>query len=618
MSKFIQNIHSPKDLKKLSYSQLDVLCEEIRDTLVETVSKCGGHLASNLGAVELTVALHRVLDAPKDKIVWDVGHQSYVHKILTGRLDELGTIRQGGGLCGFCSPAESEYDAAFTGHASASLSTALGMVEARNFTKETYEVATLIGDGSFAGGLSMEAINSIGNLKPKMLIILNDNEMSISKNVGAFSTYLAKVRTNPKYTALKQKTIDMVHRMPDGDGIYKVLKGVKSQLKKMLAPNIFFEQLGVTYLGPVDGHNIKDIEEMLKRALTLNEPVMVHVITKKGKGYPLAEKNPQLFHGIGPFDRKSGKTAEAKPSFSSVFGDEICSLAEKNEKIAVITPAMIQGSGLVEFARRFPDKIYDVGISEGHAVTFAAGLANGGAVPVVAIYSTFLQRAYDNVVHDVALGNYHVVFAIDRAGFVAGDGATHQGLFDLSYLTSIPNMTVLAPSSFAELRKMLDYAVNRHNGPIAIRYPRGSEAEEIDNGEFVLSKAKILKDGSDVTIVAEGHSCSDALRAARILQEKSISAEVIDVCTVKPIDFDTIFASAQKTGRLFCIEQNALRGGMGEMLAAEAQKRKMNFDVILRAVPDEFVSHATDSELREKYGFTPEKIAQDVERMYNS
>ena len=618
MSKFIQNIHSPKDLKKLSYSQLDVLCEEIRDTLVETVSKCGGHLASNLGAVELTVALHRVLDAPKDKIVWDVGHQSYVHKILTGRLSELSTLRQKDGLCGFCSPLESEYDTSFTGHASASLSTALGMVEARNFTNENYEVAAVIGDGSFAGGLSMEAINNIGNLKSKMLIVLNDNEMSISKNVGAFSTYLAKARTNPKYTALKQKTIDAVHRMPEGDGVYKVLKNVKTQLKKMLAPNILFEQLGVTYLGPVDGHNIKDIEEMLKRALTLNEPVMVHVITKKGKGYPLAEKNPQLFHGIGPFDPKSGKTAQTVPSFSSVFGSEILSLAEKNKKIAVITPAMIQGSGLVEFSQKFPDRIYDVGISEGHAVTFAAGLANGGAVPVVAIYSTFLQRAYDNVVHDVALGNHHVVFAVDRAGFVAGDGATHQGLFDLSYLTSIPNMTVLAPSSFEELKKMLNYAVNIHKGPIAIRYPRGSEVESIDNGEFVLSKAEILRNGSDVTIVAEGRSCSDALRAACILQEKGISAEVIDVRTVKPIDFDTILGSAQKTGSLFCIEQNVLRGGMGEMLSSEALKRRMNLNIFLRAVPDKFISHATDGELRENYGFTPEKIAQDVERMYNS
>lgn len=618
MSKFIQNIHSPKDLKKLSYTQLDMLCEEIRDTLVDVVSKNGGHLASNLGAVELTIALHRVLDTPKDKIVWDVGHQTYVHKILTGRLRELDTLRKNGGLCGFCSPSESEYDASFTGHASASLSTALGLVEARNFTKENYNVAAVIGDGSFSGGLSMEAINNIGNLKNKMLIILNDNEMSISKNVGAFSTYLAKARTNPKYTALKQKTIDMVHRMPEGDGIYKVLKTVKTQLKKMLAPNIFFEQLGVTYLGPVDGHNIKDIEEMLKRALTLNEPVMVHVITKKGKGYPFAEKNPQIYHGIGPFDRKNGKTEEAKPSFSSVFGSEICALSEKNEKIALITPAMIQGSGLVEFSKKFPERIYDVGISEGHAVTFAAGLANGGAVPVVAIYSTFLQRAYDNMLHDVCLGNYHVVFAVDRAGFVAGDGATHQGLFDLSYLTSAPNMTVLAPSSFADLKKMLNYAVNEHKGPIAIRYPRGGEGAEIDNGEFVLSKAKILKTGVDVTIVAEGRMVCDALRAAEILDSKGINAEVIDVRTVKPIDFDTILASAQKCGKLVCIEENILRGGMGEMLASETQKRKMNPDVFLRAVPDEFVSHATDDELRERYGFTPEKIAQDIERMFNS
>ncbi len=618
MSKYLKKINTPEDIKKLSYHELDILCSEIRSNLIKCVSKTGGHLASNLGVVELTVALHRVLNTPNDKVVWDVGHQTYVHKMLTGRFSKMNTIRHEGGLCGFCNPIESEYDVSYTGHASASLSTALGMAEARRNLNEKFEVTAVIGDGALSGGLAIEAMNNIGNNKPKMMIVLNDNEMSIAKNVGAFSTYLAKARTNPKYTGLKHRVTSMINNLPDGDGIYIGLKKFKNKLKSILTPNLFFEQLGITYLGPVDGHNIKDMEEMFNRALSLNEPVLVHVITKKGRGYAPAEKNPQLYHGVGAFDVENGSSSDLTPSFSSEFGDELCCLAKENKNIVVVTPAMIPGSGLIMFMEKYPKRLYDVGIAEGHAVTFAAGLSIAGSIPVVAIYSTFLQRAYDNVIHDVAIGNNHVVFAVDRAGLVPGDGVTHQGVFDISYLSAIPNMTILAPSSFSELRKMLNYAVNQHRGPIAIRYPRGGEVMKIDNGYFELSKASVVKDGNDITIAAEGRLVAKAQIAAGLLKQRGIDAAVIDVRTIKPIDYDTIFASAKRTKRLYTLEENVFHGGMGEALCSEAKLRNTKFEICVHALPDEFISHGTEIELNLKYRFTPEQIAGDIERMINS
>lgn len=614
MYDLLDKIKYPEDVKALSESELKRLCSEIRDCLIDAVSERGGHLASNLGAVELTVALHRVLNTPKDKIIWDVGHQSYVHKILTGRKDKLNSLRRLDGLSGFCNPCESEYDACFTGHASASLSTALGMAQARNVTGENYNVATVIGDGAFTGGLAYEALNNIGQLKSKMLIVLNDNEMSIAENVGAFSNFLAKARTNPKYTASKRKLQETVGKLSGGEQIMKVLYKIKNRIKRLVEPNIFFEQMGITYLGPVDGHNIADMEELFKRALLLNEPVLVHVITKKGKGYAPAEKNPQDYHGVGPFEKEKG-VLPSKKSYSSVFGDKICRLAEENPRVAVISPAMVPGSGLLSFEKKLPKRLYDVGIAEEHAVTFAAGLSKAGAIPVAVIYSTFLQRSYDNIIHDVALGNDHVVLAVDRAGIVEGDGATHQGLFDITYLTAIPNMTVLAPSSYSELEKMLEYAVLKHEGPIAIRYPRGSEAMEIENGEFVPSVSRVVKEGNQVTVVAEGQNVSKAIFAAEILKEKGISAEVIDVRTVKPLDYDTIFNSAGKTGRLFTLESNVKKGGMGEAIAAEAKLRSLDFDMEIRAIDDEFVPHGTLDELNKKFRMLPLQIAEDIERM---
>ena len=616
MRKYIDAIKSPDDLKKLNKKQLELLCDEIRDVLIDSVSETGGHLAGNLGVVELTVALHRMLNTPDDKIVWDVGHQSYVHKILTGRAEKLCTVRQMGGLSGFCNPDESEYDVTYSGHASASLSSAAGLVQARKLTGKDYNVAVVIGDGAFTGGLSFEALNNIGNLKSGMLIVLNDNEMSISKNVGAFSSFLSRARTNKKYTSSKRKIVEKIKNMPrGGERIMRVLHNIKRHIKSAIAPNLLFEQFGITYLGPVNGHNIPDMEELFKRALMLDEPVLVHVITKKGKGYSFAENSPQKYHGVAPFNKETGVQEKNAEYYSDIVGKTLCSVAEQNSKMVVITPAMIAGSGLSEFSEKFPDRIYDVGIAEGHAVTFAGGIAAGGGVAVAVIYSSFLQRAYDNMIHDVALGNFHVVFAVDRAGFVPGDGATHQGLFDLSYLTGIPNMTVLSPSSFCELEKMLCYAINVHKGPIAVRYPRGEQKNDIDNGKFVLSQAKKLCNGNDVTIVAEGQSVSHALLAEKLLGEKGISAEVIDIRTVKPIDFETVFESALKTGCLYTIEENLLRGGMGEMIAAEAKKRNLEFKFGIKAIEDEFVCHGSVSDIIERYRFTADDIADEIERM---
>ena len=618
MYRYVDKIEKPADIKKLNTEQLSVLCEEIRHHLINSVSHSGGHLASNLGVVELTVALHRVLDCPEDKIVWDVGHQSYVHKILTGRGKDLESIRQLNGISGFCSPKESEYDLSYTGHASTSLSTAAGLAEMRKLNGENYNIAAVIGDGSFTGGLAFEAINNIGNLKSKMLIILNDNEMSISQNVGSFSAFLSKARTNKKYTSSKRKIVEKLSQKKGGKRTLEFLRKVKRLVKSAVEPSMLFEQFGITYLGPVNGHNISDMEDLFRRALLLDEPVLVHVITKKGKGYEPAEKMPQKFHGVGPFEKETGEIASKVGSYSEVFGNKLCELAEKNDKIVAITPAMIPGSGLGKFGEKFPDRLFDVGIAEGHAVTFAGGISIGGGIPVVAIYSTFLQRAYDNLIHDIALGNNHTVFAIDRAGLVGGDGATHQGVFDISYLTTVPNMTLLSPSSYSELEKMLAYAVEEHKGPIAIRYPRGRCYMGIDNGDFTLSKASVIRKGENITIVAEGQSVCLALKSAELLEKKGIQAEVIDVRTIKPMDFDTIFDSALKTGAIFSIEENMKRGGMGEMIASELKSRGFEINMQIKAIDDEYITHASISDLNEKYGYTPEQIASDIERMLKS
>ncbi len=616
MYDILNRINSPSDLKKLKKEELDALCLQLRSFLVETVSENGGHLAGNLGAVEMTVALHRALDCPQDKIIWDVGHQSYVHKILTGRRDEMHTLRRRGGLCGFCNPEESVYDTVYTGHASTSLSTAMGIAEARKTNGESYNVACVIGDGSFTGGLVYEAMNNIGMHKTKMLIVLNDNKMSISENVGAFSSFLAKARTNPGYTSSKRKIADTIQKLPfAAEKTYRIVYEMKKRLKSVLAPNLLFEQLGLTYLGPVNGHCIEDMESIFRRALSLDEPVIVHVVTQKGKGYAPAEKSPGIFHGVGKFNPTNGKIECHHETFSDVFGKTIAETAKTNPKIAVVTPAMISGSGLKHFQKEFPRRIYDVGIAEGHAVTFAAGLCTGGLTPVAAIYSTFLQRSYDNIIHDVAIGRKHVVFAIDRAGFVPGDGATHQGLFDIGYLSQIPNMAVLSPSSFSELEKMLRFALNDYNAPIAIRYPRGGEKIPFDNGEFHLSKAAVVREGKDVTVVAEGRCVSRAIFAADLLKDKGIEACVIDVRTIKPMDFETVFSHGKKTGAVYTVEEGVRRGGMGELISEEMHRRGINIKLRVRAIDDCFVTHANLEDIEEMYGYSTNGIAAEIEGM---
>ncbi|MBR1968910.1 MAG: 1-deoxy-D-xylulose-5-phosphate synthase [Clostridia bacterium] len=616
MYEFIDKIESPNDIKNLNENQLEKLCREIRECLINTVSDCGGHLASNLGVVELTVALHRTLDAPNDKIVWDVGHQSYVHKILTGRLNRLNTLRSDGGLSGFCSPEESEYDVCQTGHSSTSVSMALGLAQAREIRGKDYKVCAVIGDGAFTGGLAFEAINNAGASKTKMMIILNDNEMSIDENVGSFSKFLAKARTSQKYTASKKKvSMALLKYQHGGKTAVNFIHNIKNRIKNFVAPNLFFEELGITYLGPVDGHSIKDMEELFERAVNYDGPVMVHVLTKKGRGYLPAEESPQKYHGVAPFERESGLKAESSNSYSKVFGNALCTIAEKNKRVAAITPAMQSGSGLSTFANKFPERFYDVGIAESHAVTFAAGLARGKIIPVVSVYSSFLQRGYDNVIHDVCIDNNHVVFAIDRAGLVPHDGVTHQGVFDVSYLGAIPNMKILAPSSYFELEKMLEYALNEQKGPIAIRYPRGKEEMSISNGDFTLSKASIVKKGKNITLVGTGSAVALCCDAADILAENGISAEVIDVRTIKPLDFDTIFGSAKKTGVVISVEENIRRGGVGEIIACEAKLRNIDVKIEIKAVEDEFIQHASLNSLREKFGFLPEQIASDAERM---
>lgn len=616
MYEFIDKIESPNDIKNLNENQLEKLCQEIRECLINTVSDCGGHLASNLGVVELTVALHRTFDAPNDKIVWDVGHQSYVHKILTGRLNRLNTLRSDGGLSGFCSPEESEYDVCRTGHSSTSVSMALGLAQAREIRGKDYKVCAVIGDGAFTGGLAFEAINNAGASKTKMMIVLNDNEMSIDENVGSFPKFLAKARTNPKYTASKKKVSSaLLKYQHGGKTAVNFIHNIKNRIKNFVAPNLFFEELGITYLGPVDGHSIKDMEELFKRAVNYEGPVMVHVITKKGRGYLPAEKSPQKYHGVSPFEKEEGLKDNQADSYSKVFGSALCNIAERNKRVAAITPAMQSGSGLSAFASKFPERFYDVGIAESHAVTFAAGLARGKIIPVTAVYSTFLQRAYDNIIHDVCIDNNHVVFAVDRAGLVAYDGVTHQGIFDVSYLGAIPNMTILAPSSYLELEKMLEYAINEHNGPIAIRYPRGKEEMSISNGEFILSRASIVKKGKDITLVGAGSTVALCCDAADILAENGISAEVIDARTIKPLDFDTIFESAKKTGFVISVEENIRRGGVGEMIVCEAKKRGIDAKIEIKAINDEFIHHASLGALKEKLGFMPEQIASDAERM---
>jgi 1-deoxy-D-xylulose-5-phosphate synthase len=606
----LDKINSPADLKGLSYPELSQLADEIRGELVNTVSNNGGHLASSLGAVDLTIALHRVFNTPADKIIWDVGHQSYAHKLLTGRRKRFDTLRQYRGLSGFPDPSESQHDAFGTGHASTSISAALGIAVARNLAGRDFHVVAVIGDGSLTGGMVFEGLNHGGHLGTRIIVILNDNAMAISPSVGALSQSLNKITLDPRYYRAKEEAGRVIKILPGGTTVWSWMKRFKAGIKGVVLPTTLWDSLGFKYIGPIDGHNIAELEEALIKARDYTPgPVFVHTITTKGKGYEPAEEDSIKFHGV------SGKNNVSTniPSYSEIFGKTMLRLFQENEKLIAISAAMTEGTGLSLVAQKFPKRVFDVGICEQHAVTFAAGLATQGFIPIVAIYSTFLQRAFDQIIHDVCIQNLPVVFAIDRAGIVGEDGKTHQGTLDLSYLSCIPNLVVAAPSDENELGHML-YTAVRYGGPIAIRYPRGNGwgvSLEEKLKELPIGKGNIIKTGSDLAIIAIGSAVVPSLEAAWILNKKGIDCAIVNARFAKPLDSDLILETVSKTKRLVTVEENALAGGFGSavlsLLSSIAGVRALRI-----GIPDEFVEHGSQELLRANYSLNAEGIAQRI------
>lgn len=614
----LDSIYSPQDIKNLDNKKLQELAGELREEIITTVSKNGGHLAPNLGVVELTLAIHRVFDTSQDKIVYDVGHQCYVHKLLTGRRNDFHTLRQHKGMSGFPRCSESIHDAFGTGHSSTSISAALGMAVARDINNDNYSVSALIGDGAMTGGMAFEALNHAGHLGTDLIVILNDNEMSIGENVGGLSKYLTRIRTDPMYSRGKDEIENLLKKLPIGKQVLKVADRLKDSLKYLVVPGMIFEELGFTYLGPFDGHNIEEATNMLKQAKSMKGPVLVHAITRKGKGYKPAEENPDKFHGTGPFDIVSGevKKKSGAPSYTSIFSDTLMKLAAGDEKVLAITAAMTGGTGLSEFSQQYPNRFFDVGIAEQHAVTLAAGMAKGGYKPVVAIYSTFMQRAYDQVLHDVCQQNLPVVFAIDRAGIVGDDGPTHQGLFDITFLRSTPNLTLMAPKDENELQHMLKTAVELP-GPCAVRYPRGAGVGvEMDETPLSLpvGEAEVLRRGSDVMLLAVGSMVTLVEEAAVELAKLGVQATVINPRFIKPLDEDTISHYASKTGCMVTVEEHTLTGGFGsaviEMLESKGLLNGIKVSRI--GIGDQFVEHGHPSIMRRQYGLTTENIVNQA------
>ena len=617
---YLDNINSPSDLRKLKLEELNSLCKEIRQFMINVISKTGGHIASNLGVVELTVALHYVFNTPEDKIIWDVGHQCYVHKILTGRKERMISLRQHNGLSGFPKRCESNYDVFDTGHSSTSISAALGMARARDLKNEKNEIIAVIGDGALTGGMAFEALNDAGRSNAKLIVILNDNQMSISPNVGGMSIYLSKVRTSKSYLSTKKDIENILHKVPfGGEKIKSFLKKTKDGFKKMVVPGMFFEELGLTYMGPINGHSIEKLSEAFEIAKTVDGPILIHVITKKGYGYKYTEERPDDYHGVSPFDINTGKSLKTSnvPSYSEMFGDCLCDISKQNKKVVAITAAMTDGTGLNKFSKMFPERIFDVGIAEQHAVTMAAGMASYGLTPVVTLYSSFLQRAYDQVVHDVATQNLHVVFAIDRAGLVGNDGETHQGVFDGGFLSQIPNMTIMSPADYREMRSMLYYAINEHNGPIAMRYPRDSSYENLNNTEIKiqLGKGVVIDEGKDVTIIASGRMVTTALKIRDILKNSNILAEVINLRFIKPLDDNLIIQSVSKTKKAVIIDEAPLHGSIAinikDMLLKDTK-------VLTKTLPDEFIRQGSIIELLKENKLDPQSIALDIVEFYNN
>ncbi len=616
--RYLGRINSPADLKQLSRNELPAVASELREYMIATVAKVGGHLGSSLGAVELTLALHYVFNAPRDKIVWDVGHQAYGHKILTGRRDRFPTLRQYGGISGFPVRDESPYDAFNVAHACTSISAALGMCVARDLAREDNYVVAVIGDAGLTGGLALEGLNQAGHLKRKLLVILNDNEMSIAPNVGAIAGYLNRIVHGQAYLRVKEEIEQLVSSVPRvGKRLLRLTRDLVDAAKTLIIPGLVFEELGYEYVGPINGHNLETLIDTLQRVKDHEGPVLLHVVTQKGKGYPHAERLPVKYHGVTSFDISTGafhKTPAAAPSYTAVFGKTLCSLAERDRRIVAITAAMPEGTGLDEFARRFPGRFYDVGIAEQHAVTFAAGLACQGLRPVAAIYSTFLQRAYDQILHDVCLMNLPVTFALDRGGIVGADGPTHHGLYDLAYLSAAPNMTVMAPKDENELRHML-YTALEHGAPAAVRYPRGNGLGVALDGELRaldIGRAEILREGRDGAILALGSMVYPCLEASERLAAEGLSLTVINARFAKPLDEELISVLAAEKPFLVTAEEGTLAGGFGALVCALVQDRRIPVSILRIGVPDRIVPHGSPQLLHAKYGLDADGIADKI------
>ncbi|MFL0196901.1 1-deoxy-D-xylulose-5-phosphate synthase [Clostridium sp. WILCCON 0269] len=614
MFSLLDNYKDINDVKKMSLDEQKELAEEIRKFLIDNVCKTGGHLASNLGVVELTLSLFSIFDLNHDKLIWDVGHQAYVHKILTGRKDRFNTLRQFGGISGFPKKCESIYDFFETGHSSTSISAALGMARARDLKQEKYNVVAVIGDGALTGGMALEALNDVGYRKTKLIIVLNDNQMSIARNVGGVSRYLNKLRVDPKYNRFKAEVESTLKKIPNiGKGMAKYLEKFKNGIKQMVVPGMFFEDMGIKYLGPIDGHNIKELTEVLASAKRINNPVIIHVITKKGKGYEFAEKNPGKFHGIGPFNCNNGEIAAVSANtYSKAFGDEMVKLAKEDEKIVVITAAMRDGTGLRNFAEKFPERFFDVGIAEQHAVTLAGGMAAEGLKPVFAVYSTFLQRAYDQLLHDICIQKLPVVFAVDRAGIVGDDGETHQGIFDLSYLTQMPNMTVMSPKCMYELMNMLKWSLNQ-GCPIAIRYPRGGDSIYVKPlKHFKFGKWDCISNEGKIALIAQGRMVEHAVLAAEKLKERGIPVRIISACFIKPLDKEMLRQLVEEDVTIITIEDNIIRGGLGSYILEYINTLDKKVNVINIGFKDEFVKHGKPDILYKLYGLDVKSIVDRV------
>ena len=615
----LDRINKANDIKKIPEEEWPYLAEEIREYILEHVSKKGGHLAPNLGVVELTMALHLFMDFPKDKLIFDVGHQCYTHKILTGRKNDFETLRQYHGLSGFPKREESPCDAFDSGHSSNSISAGLGYAAARCLNKTDEKIVCLIGDGAMTGGVAYEALNNVSLVNGNFIICLNDNQMSISENVGGFSSQLSRLRTGKVYIKLKDSVTDSLEKIPGvGDSLVRAIRRTKNGLKQLMVPGMFFEEMGITYLGPVDGHNTKEILKVLRYAGRIDGPVLVHVVTKKGKGYEYAEKRPDKFHGTGPFELATGTTKKGNPSYTDVFSKTMIRLGEKNENLVAITAAMGDGTGLKKYKIAYPERFFDVGIAEGHAVSFAAGLALAGKIPVFAVYSSFLQRGFDEIVQDVCMQKLHVIFAIDRAGLVGNDGPTHHGVFDTAYMQGLPHMVLMAPKNGHELTDMMKFAVD-YNGPIAIRYPRGEAYQELKDykAPIELGKSEVIKEGQRTVIIAYGSMVKNAYEAAMILQEEGIDIGVVNLRFAKPLDYDMLDSVADKYDTIITIEDHTVYSGVGAMISDYYEKSDYLDNTVENwGIPDEFIEQGPTNVLHKDCGIDVDSIVTKIKEIY--